>query len=108
MLWVGDITVCQIPPLKVFKINYVKHIDMKPLTGIEKARKVGLNPDNTDMRFICIFLTNIVTIMGKLEGIVTLSAADRMFFSFADFVRMHISNGQVWCGKSDVSWLLLK
>jgi hypothetical protein len=93
MWWVGD-TERQVPPLKILKINDVKHIDMKPLSGIEKTRKVGPNKDNrrmvtkclTDMRFICKFLTNIVTLMGKLECVVTLSAVDRMFSAFADFV----------------------
>jgi hypothetical protein len=93
MWWVGD-TVRQIPPLKILKIADVRHIDMKPLTGVEKARKVGPNKENrrmvtkylTDMRFICKFLTNILELMGKLELIVTLTAVDRMFEEFADFV----------------------
>jgi hypothetical protein len=67
---------------------------MKLLTGVEKARKVGPNKDiwswvtkySTNFRFICNFLTKIVTTMGKLEAVVTLSALDSMLLLFADIV----------------------
>jgi hypothetical protein len=91
--WVGD-TVLQVPPLKLINTIDVKHLDDVPLTEIELVRKVGPNKNSrrkatkelTDLRFLCNYLTNLVTKLGKLETVITLSAVDRMFVAVAEVV----------------------
>jgi hypothetical protein len=91
--WVGD-TERQIPPLKLLKIEDVKHIDKVELTTVERERKVGPNRDKrrmvkkilTDMRFICKYLCKLVEQKGKLAEVITLSSVDRMFSEIVDLV----------------------
>jgi hypothetical protein len=107
--WLGD-TVGNFPSFKYLRTEDVKHIDSVPLSVIEKVRKVGPNKEKrrqivkvlTDMRFLCNYVTKIVTEMGKLEQIITMSAVDRMFENVEDnFLGregMHRSSGLVWLG----------
>jgi hypothetical protein len=89
--WIGD-TVLQVPPLKLISIVDVKHLDDVPLTEIELVRKVGLNKNNrrkatkelTDLRFLCNYLTDLVTKLGKLEDVINLPAVDWMFVAVAE------------------------
>jgi hypothetical protein len=86
--------VMQVPPLKLIAIVDVKHLDDVPLSEIELVRKVGPNKNNrrkattqlTDLRFLCNFLTDLATKLGKLEITITLLAVDRMFAAVAESV----------------------
>lgn len=91
--WVGD-TERNIPPLKLLKIDDIKHIDKAVLSETEKERKVGPNKNKrrvvkkvlTDMRFICKYLSKLVKEKGKMEEVITLSSVDRMFSAVAGLV----------------------
>jgi hypothetical protein len=72
----------------------IKHVDLEPLLDVEKARKVGPNKDNiriatkflSDMRFLCNFIIRIITKLGKLEEVITMSSVDRMFAIIAHLI----------------------
>jgi hypothetical protein len=91
--WIGD-TVLQIPPVKYLTIQDIKHIDSKPLSAMEKVRKVGPNKENrrmvtkqlSDIRFLCNYLTRVLLNLGKLESTITMTAVDRMWEIAADEV----------------------
>jgi hypothetical protein len=84
--WIGD-TERNIHPLKMVGLIDIKFVDNEPLTAVELARKVGPYRENrrvatkflSDMRFLCNFIIRIITKLGKLEEVVTLSSVDRMF-----------------------------
>ena len=84
--WIGD-TVRNIPPLRTLRFHDVEHLQLIPLTEIEKQRKVGPYKDNRrkiaktlyDLKFLCKYLTKKIIDMGKMETDVTLAGVDRMF-----------------------------
>jgi hypothetical protein len=87
---IGD-TVRNIPPLKTLQFHDIEHINMKPLTKIEKTRKVGPNTENrrlvtkalSEMRKVGKYLTKMVQDSGKWEPDITLESVDRMYTHIA-------------------------
>jgi hypothetical protein len=83
-----------VTPLKVLTILDIKHVDLEPLTEVEKNRKVGPNRDNrriatkflSHMRFLCCFLTTVLTKLEKIEEVITLLSVDQMFEVLAHLI----------------------
>lgn len=84
--WVGD-SVRHIPPLKFLVYEDVKHINLIPLSDLEKQRKVGPYKENrkrvtkvlSDMKKLCTYINELVRDLGKWEDKITLGNIDKMF-----------------------------
>jgi hypothetical protein len=91
--WIGD-TERNVHPLKMVQLIDIKFVDDEPLTVVEMARKVGPFRENrrvatkflSDMRFLCNFIIRIITKLGKLEEVITMSSVDRMFAIIAHLI----------------------
>jgi hypothetical protein len=84
--WIGD-TTRNIPPLKTIEYKDVEHINLFPLSSLEKTRKPGPNMENrrlvtkvlSEMRKVGNYLTKMVQDLGRMESEITMESVDRMY-----------------------------